>query len=367
MKHRIRNKELGIREASTKLQEAAKKALEIHNTPPQRYGTAFHVRPPVADVRELHAPLRGAESPHFAKASQGRGSISQRVWDTLIQEDKKRILSVDFSDVYLTWHLAHLDYVHTRLIHVSEGASQSLTLSAPRGLAFANASAWRGKPPAASSQLYWIVLEPGAHLAIEDGFLDCDIALRRMVVWQKSGSSLSFVGVRADTAFLNEFVQIHLLGSGAEVAVTHCVGGRGKQQMDIGVTVYHRAPHTASTMNMRSAVCDKAVAVYRGRIDMDSQARASKGYQAGRSLLLSPRSVSDMLPELEIKCDDVQCSHGVTTTHLDEQVLFYLRSRGLSSHQAQALALQGFYNSGLALSPSIRRMLETYGESIHQA
>jgi Fe-S cluster assembly scaffold protein SufB len=308
------------------IQGVAIKFLEDNYTPPQRYGTAFHITTPWQDVREM-------------KLEEHRISNLES-WENLDIDAKRRILSLDLSDVYLAWHLAHIDTVSTQLIHVAEDQSQVISL--------------QGK----GSELYWVVLERGAELTIEDCILQQELALRRMFVWQKEGSRLKFTGLRAGDNFLNERVHVELLGREASTEITHITYGARSEQADIEVSVYHKAPATHSRMMTRTAAAAKHKAIYRGLIDVDQAAKGTNGYQSGQALLLSRKAVVDQLPRLEIRTNDVRCSHGVNTTHLDDASLFYIRSRGVEEKIARELAILGFYNHKLDLPPNIRQSLE---------
>lgn len=169
-------------------------------------------------------------------------------------------------------------------------------------------------------------------------------------------------GERREINFLRtsgeqEDLQVELVGAGASVKITHIVLGNGKEKSDIKVAVYHKAPETESEVIIRSAVNDQAQLVYRGLIDMAEEARGAKGYQSGKGLLLNRGAVVDILPELKIRNNDVRCSHGVTTTHLDDLALFYLRSRGLDEFNARRLAVLGFLRGGLDLPAEISQRL----------
>lgn len=305
------------------LQQRARAILAANFTPPQRYGTAFHVTPPFTDVRELPGAV---------------GNFDQAQWENLSDEDQLRILNINLSDPYLAWQVANVAAVAGKIIHVASGQSQQLAVS--------------------GAGLYWIVLDEGAQLAIEDQIMDSDVILRRMFVWQKASSRLVFTGLRGQTNFLNEKLQVELLGSEAETEIRHLTYGQEKEQFDIAVEVFHRSPHTTSRLQVRTAAAGKHKAIYRGLIDVDQAAGGTNGYQSGQALLLSRQAVVDQLPKLAIRTNDVRCSHGVTTTHLDDLALFYLRSRGLAEVQAGKLAITGFFHHQLDIPANIRESLE---------
>ena len=87
---------------------------------------------------------------------------------------------------------------------------------------------------------------------------------------------------------------------------------------------------------------DKAHGVFQGKVHVFENAQKTDGYQLSNTILLSENAQMDTKPELEIYADDVQCSHGATTGQLDEEPLFYLRSRGLNEKEARFLLMQAF-------------------------
>jgi len=76
-------------------------------------------------------------------------------------------------------------------------------------------------------------------------------------------------------------------------------------------------------------------------------ASGTNAYQANRNLLLSKGAKSDSLPTLEIEANDVKCTHGSATGGLDEETLFYLRSRGIPKHAAESMLVEGFFEDVL--------------------
>ncbi len=116
----------------------------------------------------------------------------------------------------------------------------------------------------------------------------------------------------------------------------------GSRLADTTVTVEHKAPNCRSSQNYRSVATDKSVGVFQGKIHVHKEAQKTDGYQMAKSLLLSQQATINVKPELEIYADDVKCSHGATTGQLDEEALFYLRSRGIPEAEARDLLVQAF-------------------------
>jgi Fe-S cluster assembly protein SufD len=114
------------------------------------------------------------------------------------------------------------------------------------------------------------------------------------------------------------------------------------QHGDTTILVEHKAPHCISSQLFRSVLADKARGVFQGKVHVHRPAQKTDAYQLSNALLLSDSAEMDTKPELEIYADDVKCSHGATTGQLEDNALFYLRSRGLSEAQARQLLIQAF-------------------------
>ena len=106
-------------------------------------------------------------------------------------------------------------------------------------------------------------------------------------------------------------------------------------------------PNCASREIFRAVVDDRAHSVFQGRIIVRPKAQKTDAKMMTRALLLSDEAEADNKPELEIFADDVTCGHGATTGALDESLLFYLRARGLSEKEAQALLIQAFVGEAI--------------------
>ena len=117
---------------------------------------------------------------------------------------------------------------------------------------------------------------------------------------------------------------------------------KGRQHNDTTIILEHKAPHCNSSQFFRSILDDESRAVFQGKIHVHKIAQKTDGYQLSNALLLSDRAEMDTKPELEIYADDVKCSHGATCGQLDDEPLFYLRSRGLSESEARMLLVQAF-------------------------
>jgi Fe-S cluster assembly protein SufD len=89
------------------------------------------------------------------------------------------------------------------------------------------------------------------------------------------------------------------------------------------------------------------------------------GYQANRNLVLSPNARADSIPGLEILADDVRCTHGATVGKVDEEQIFYLRSRGLPKGEAERLIVEGFFDPIMQRIP-FEGVRQRFQQAIHE-
>ncbi len=149
-------------------------------------------------------------------------------------------------------------------------------------------------------------------------------------------------------------VEITLAERGAEARLNGAYLLEGEAHGDLTSHIRHAAPDTTSKETVKGALGGKARQVFRGLITVEEGAARSDGRMANKTLLLSDKAEIDSKPELMIFHDEVQCAHGATSGKLDEQALFYLRSRGLPLPQARKLLLRSFLDEtmeGLGETP----------------
>jgi Fe-S cluster assembly protein SufD len=116
----------------------------------------------------------------------------------------------------------------------------------------------------------------------------------------------------------------------------------GQQHIDVRTNVDHAQPNCASRQLYKGVLGDRAHGVFNGRIVVRKDAQKTAAHQTNRNVILSEAALVDTKPQLEIYADDVQCTHGATIGRLDEDALFYLRSRGIGARDAHALLVHAF-------------------------
>jgi Fe-S cluster assembly protein SufD len=140
---------------------------------------------------------------------------------------------------------------------------------------------------------------------------------------------------------------ITLAGEGSELSVNGVNLLHKTEHGDTTLVVDHAVPNCVSREVFRAVIDDRAHSVFQGRIIVRPDAQKTDGKMMIRALLLSDEAEADNKPELEIFADDVSCGHGATAGALDENLLFYLKARGLPEKQAQALLIQAFVGEAI--------------------
>jgi Fe-S cluster assembly protein SufD len=140
---------------------------------------------------------------------------------------------------------------------------------------------------------------------------------------------------------------IAFAGEGSRVETNGVNLLNGRQHADTTLFMDHAVPNCVSREVFRAVVDDRGHSVFQGRIIVRPKAQKTDAKMMTRALLLSDEAEADNKPELEIFADDVTCGHGATTGALDEGLLFYLRARGLSEKEAQALLIQAFVGEAI--------------------
>jgi Fe-S cluster assembly protein SufD len=140
-----------------------------------------------------------------------------------------------------------------------------------------------------------------------------------------------------------------LTAPGGEVHLdgVHVLGGEA--HADTTTFIDHAAPHCASRETYRQVLDGHARGVFQGKILVRPQAQKTDGFQLNQALMLSDTAEINAKPELEIYADDVKCSHGATSGRLDDEALFYLRSRGIPEAEARQMLVQAFIGATLDL------------------
>lgn len=151
-------------------------------------------------------------------------------------------------------------------------------------------------------------------------------------------------------------VDVKLVGEGGNVDLRGLTAVAKSQQVDNHIQVVHSARNSISNQIFKGIFNDQSHGVFSGAIIVEPEAQKTVAYQSSQNLLLSDDARVDTRPQLKIWADDVKCSHGATVGQLDEEALFYLRSRGMSENQARKLLIAAFANDLIMSSPNLKEV-----------
>ncbi|HWY97247.1 MAG TPA: Fe-S cluster assembly protein SufD [Steroidobacteraceae bacterium] len=146
----------------------------------------------------------------------------------------------------------------------------------------------------------------------------------------------------AGAAVVRNQIVVRFAGTGTIAGIRGASLLKGNQHADTTLLVDHVAEGCTSRETFKSVLDGESRGVFQGKIIVRPGAQKTDAKMATHALLLSDTAESDNKPELEIFADDVQCGHGATSGALDEDLLFYLRARGIAQPEAEALLIQAF-------------------------
>ncbi len=168
------------------------------------------------------------------------------------------------------------------------------------------------------------------------------IRLSSTFVEQGASSNIMFNEITLSNGVTRNNTQIDFRGENAEAHIVGMAIVDKKQRIDNHTTINHHVPHCLSNELFKYVIDEEALGVFSGKILVAPNAQKTQSYQTNRNLLLANESRVYSKPQLEIYADDVKCSHGMTTGQLDENALFYLRSRGINKEEARILMMFAF-------------------------
>ena len=190
----------------------------------------------------------------------------------------------------------------------------------------------------------YVDVEENAHLSIhkiqKNGLETFD--LQREYVNQAANSVFTMNTFPLSGRMTRNDLRINVDGSNCETFMNGAYTLKGKSHCDNHTTVDHKVAHCYSKELYKGVIDDRATNVFNGKVFVRKDAQKINAFQSNANILLSETGTVNSKPELEIYADDVKCSHGSTTGQLDDEAVFYLRSRGLSEKSAKELLVKAF-------------------------
>jgi len=166
-------------------------------------------------------------------------------------------------------------------------------------------------------------------------------------VHQKANSHFDTNTATIDSSWVRNNLNIFLDGENCETHLNGLFITKENEFVDNHTFVDHQKPHCQSNQLYKGILNGKSTGVFNGKIFVKPDAQKTNAYQSSKNILLTDEATINTKPQLEIYADDVKCSHGSTTGQLNEEALFYLRSRGLSEESSKTLLLSAFANNVL--------------------
>lgn len=161
-------------------------------------------------------------------------------------------------------------------------------------------------------------------------------------VQQQRDSNFTSHSVSLGGSLVRNGVSVVLAAEGSECMLNGLYVTKGKQHVDNHTCIDHAKPHCNSRELYKGILDDSSTGVFNGKIIVRKDAQKTNARQTNKNLLLSEDALVNTAPQLEIFADDVKCTHGATIGQLDEEGLFYLRSRGIDQSSARTLLTYAF-------------------------
>jgi len=161
-------------------------------------------------------------------------------------------------------------------------------------------------------------------------------------VQQQRDSNFTSHSLSLGASLVRNGVNVVLDAEGSECVLNGLYVTKGKQHVDNHTSIDHAKPHCNSRELYKGILDDSSTGVFNGKVIVRKNAQKTNARQTNKNLLLSEDALVNTTPQLEIFADDVKCTHGATIGQLDEEGLFYLRSRGIDESSARTLLTYAF-------------------------
>jgi len=178
-------------------------------------------------------------------------------------------------------------------------------------------------------------------------------------------ASIDWIFGAVGSHLTKNFSDLDLVGEGATGRMSGFYFADGDQHLDHDTQQNHLAPHTTSDLLFKGALKGNSRSVWQGMIYVAPAAQKTDGYQANRNLILSTGARADSIPGLEILADDVRCTHGATVGKLEQEPLFYLKTRGIPEREAERLMVEGFFDPIMQRIP-FEGVRDRFQQAIHE-
>lgn len=161
-------------------------------------------------------------------------------------------------------------------------------------------------------------------------------------IFQEANTNINQVTLTLDGTMVRNNLHFYMNGKNCDTLLYGLYITEGSNHIDNHTRVDHAMPNCQSNELYKGIMKDKSTAVFNGKIMVHLDAQKTNAYQRNQNILLDPEATINTKPQLEIFADDVKCTHGATIGQLDEEPMFYLRSRGIPEDVARKMLLNAF-------------------------
>lgn len=258
--------------------------------------------------------------------------------------------------VYIPKGIHLEDPVH--LLYISTGGDEKPRITSPRNLIVTEGNSQANvveQYVSLEESVYFsnIVTElvVGENSTLGHYLIECEskksFNISTLRVEQGRNSNIRSHSVLLGGALVRNNVHPVLAGEGCDSLINGLFLSTGRQHMDNYMKIEHLKPHSNSRQFYNGILDGHSRGVFHGRIIVHKDAQKTDAKQTNKNLLISDHAQIDTKPQLEIYADDVRCTHGATIGQIDEDAIFYLRSRGLSEEASRDIILKAFTNETL--------------------
>ncbi len=312
-----------------------------------QYSTALsHLAPLPAGVRVSHLGAALTSDPDFIKAQLGASALTENNPFTALNQ----AFFLDGGFIHVPAGVAVAEPV--QFIHLTTAGKSGATIQ-PRNLIVAGANS-----KLTVIESYLAVKNAAYFTNTVTELVAGENATVEFVKYQGEAADAFHIGMigahlgRASNVRIHSFalgaklsrtnIRTNLAGEGLECVLNGLYLTGGEQLADHHMIVEHAQPHCASHEYFNGILDDKSRGVFHGRILVREIAQKTDAKQTNKNLLLSDDATADTKPQLEIYADDVKCTHGATIGQLNQESIFYLRSRGIGTETARRMLIHAF-------------------------
>ncbi len=172
--------------------------------------------------------------------------------------------------------------------------------------------------------------------------LNKNIIINNSKIYLKRNSSVNINTISNNSSLIRNNLTVILEGENSEAFLNGLYFLENKNHIDNNINIKHLKPNTYSNQLYKGIISEDSIGIFNGKIYVHKNAQKTNAFQLNKILITSEKGVAKTKPQLEIFADDVKCSHGATIGQIDQNQLFYLKSRGIKENIAKQMIIKAF-------------------------